>query len=115
VVVPPDGVKTDETTTDEASETVVVPPFEVMTVAVVAVSADGVETNDEAETGTETVEPDGVVTTSVTYGAEVPGVVTVKVDPETVVMVSVTGVGRWTVAVAPDGVTTVTVDSDNGT
>jgi len=30
-------------------------------------------------------------------------------------MVSVTGVGRWTVAVEPDGVTTVTVDSDNGT
>jgi len=60
VVVPPDGVKTDETTTDEASETVVVPPFEVMTVAYEAVSADGVETNDEAETGTEMVEPDSV-------------------------------------------------------
>jgi len=37
-------------------------------------SVDGVETNDEAETGTETVDPPVVVTTSVTYGAENPGV-----------------------------------------
>jgi hypothetical protein len=82
VVVPPDGVKTDETTTDEASETVTVPPFEVMTVAdETDDSADGVETNDEAETGTETVDPPVVVTCSVAYGAENPGVVTVKVDP----------------------------------
>jgi len=61
VVVPPFEVKTDETRTDEATETVSVPPFEVMTVAdETDDSTDGVETNDEAETGTVTVEPDSV-------------------------------------------------------
>jgi len=44
VVVPPDGVKTDEISTDEATETVVVPPDEVWMVAEVTNnSADGVE------------------------------------------------------------------------
>jgi len=75
VVVPPDGVKTDETRTDEATGTYEYPPFEVTTVAeVTSDSDDGVETNDEAETGTETVDPDGVVTTWVTYGDEKPAV-----------------------------------------
>jgi len=116
VVVPPDGVKTDETTVDEATETVSVPPFEVMTVAeVTADSADGVLTKVEAETGTVTVDPPVVVTTSVTYGDEKAGVVMVTVDPPVVVTVSVTGDGRWRVAVEPLGVTTVTVDSETET
>jgi hypothetical protein len=63
VVVPPDGVRTDETRTDEATGRVVVPPFEVTTVAVVTPdSTGGVATTDEAETGTETTEPPEVVT-----------------------------------------------------
>jgi hypothetical protein len=33
VVVPPDGVRTDETRVDPATGRLVVPPFEVMTVA----------------------------------------------------------------------------------
>jgi hypothetical protein len=61
VVVPPVEVKTDETRTGEATETWVVPPFEVTTVAEVTDdSDDGVETNGEAVTGTETIDPDGV-------------------------------------------------------
>jgi len=82
VVVPPYGVKTDEISTDEATETVSVPPYEVTTVVeVTADDDDGVETNDEAETGTEATDPDSVMICSVTYGAEVPGVETVMVDP----------------------------------
>jgi hypothetical protein len=109
VVVPPDGVRTDETTTDEATGTVVVPPFEVSTVAEVTDdSASGVLTTDEAETGTVTVAPLGVVTTWVTYGELNPGVETVTVAPYGVVTVSVTGDGRWRVAVDPLEVTTWT-------
>jgi hypothetical protein len=63
VVVPPDGVRTEETTTDSATETVLVPPFEVITVAEVTWdSDDGTLMTDEAETGTVTIEPDGVTT-----------------------------------------------------
>jgi hypothetical protein len=75
VVVPPDGVRTWETTVDGATETVVVPPFEVTTVAEeTETSDDGVAMTDEAETGTEKVEPDGVVMTWVTYGELKAGV-----------------------------------------
>jgi hypothetical protein len=44
----------------------------------------------------------------VTYGELNPGVVTVKLAPPVVVTVSVTGDGRWRVAVDPPEVTTVT-------
>jgi hypothetical protein len=75
VVVPPLAVRTCEMTGDEATETVWVPPYEVTTVAeLTETSDDGVETNDEAETGREMVAPCGVVRTSVTYGDETPGV-----------------------------------------
>jgi len=114
VVVPPDGVKTDETRTGEATETVLTPPFEVTIVAELTEYCDsGVETNDEAETGTVTVSP-LTVTVSVTYGDENPGVATVKVDPDGVVTVWVTGDGRWRVAVDPCEVSTWTEVSDDG-
>jgi hypothetical protein len=48
----------------------------------------------------------------VTYGELNPGVETVTVAPYGVVTVSVTGVGRWRVAVLPPEVTTVTEVSE---
>jgi hypothetical protein len=69
-------------------------------------SDDGVLTKDEAETGTLTVEPLGVVTTWVTYGELNPGVKMVLVPPLAVVTVSETGDGTWRVATDPLGVIT---------
>jgi hypothetical protein len=110
VVVPPDGVRTDETRVEVATGTVVVPPLEVTTVAELTdETEDGVdEITDETGTGTLVVDPPEVVTTWVTYGDENPGVVTVRVEPCGVVMVSVTGVGKWRVATDPLEVTTET-------
>jgi hypothetical protein len=114
VVVPPDGVKTDETTYDEATETEVDPPFEVSTVTELTVETDEALTNDEAETGIVAVDPPSVVMVSVKYGVDVAGVEMVTVDPDGVVTVTVSGVGTWRVAIDPDEVSTGTDDSQVG-
>jgi len=82
VVVPPFEVKTDETTYDEATETVSVDPFEVSTTTDETGEIDEAEMNDETATGTETVDPETVVTDSVAYGVDEAGVSTVYEAPD---------------------------------
>lgn len=74
-----------------------VPPDEVVTVTELTDSTDELM-NDERATGALTIEPDGVVMTSVTYGVDDPGVEMVDQPPLAVVTTTVSGDGTWTVA-----------------